>query len=128
MAEKFEYNYSAPTTQERKEIESIRSKYLPKEKVDSKIERIKYLDNKISNTKIIFSLTFGIISLLLFGTGLSFFLEITEYWYIGIPFSIVGTVMMLINYPLYNRISEKLKEKYGEEIVKLSNEILEEDK
>ena len=74
MAEKFEYNYSAPTTQERKEIESIRSKYLPKEKVDSKIERIKYLDNKISNTKIIFSLTFGIISLLLFGTGLSFFL------------------------------------------------------
>ena len=29
----------------RKEIESIRSKYLPKEKVDSKIERIKYFQD-----------------------------------------------------------------------------------
>ena len=43
-----------------------------KEKIDSKIERIKYLDNKISNTKIIFSLTFCSLKKLIVSTLILF--------------------------------------------------------
>ena len=38
MSEKFEYKYSAPTQRERKEVDSIRSQYLPKEEVMTNIE------------------------------------------------------------------------------------------
>ena len=128
MSEKFEYKYEAPTIEERKEIDSIRRQYMPQDKSMTKIERLRSLDRKVKSIPQAISISIGVIGLLTFGLSMTFFLEWVNYWYVGIPFSVVGTIMMLINYPLYNRISEKLKEKYGEEIVKLSNEILEEDK
>ena len=45
MGERFEYNYDAPTQQERQEIESIRNQYLPKNRELTKLERLKKLDN-----------------------------------------------------------------------------------
>ena len=43
MNEKFEYKYEAPTLEERKEIDSIRQQYLPKNKTVSKMERLREL-------------------------------------------------------------------------------------
>lgn len=124
MAEKFEYNYEAPTIDERKEIESIRSKYVEQGSEKSKIIRLRQLDKKIENIKKITSLTLGIFGLLSFGAAMSFFLEITTYWYLGIPFSIIGGVMMIIAYPIYVKLDKYLKNKYKNEIVSLADEIL----
>lgn len=128
MSKKFEYKYSAPTMEERKEIDSIRSQYLPKEQVMTKIERLRYLDNKVKNTPLVWSLSFGVVGALIFGLGLTFYLEWTSFWYVGIPFSIIGLILAIIAYPLYKKMLEKYKSKYGKEIIELSNELLDEDK
>ena len=63
----------------------------------------------------------------MFGLGLTFFLEWSEYFYFGIPFSLLGLIMVSVTYYLYTKISNNLKDKYGKEIIKLSNELLDEN-
>ena len=127
MADKFEYKYSAPTQEERKEIDSIRIKYLPQQKIDSKLDRLRKLDRKVKSISESVGISLGVIGLLLFGTGMCFFLEWTNIWYIGIPFSIVGIVIISITYYVYKTTLNKLKNKYKEEIIELSNELLSEE-
>ena len=127
MSNKFEYTYTAPTIEERKEIDRIRNQYLPHDKTMNKMERLRYLDNKVKTIPMILSLSFGVIGLLLFGTGLTFFLEWSSYWYIGIPFGIIGVVLIALAYPIYKKILTKQKSKYSAEIIELSNELLKEE-
>ena len=127
MGDKFEYRYSAPTSEQRKEIDSIRNQYLPKDKSMSKLDRLRHLDSKVKEIPLIWALSLGIVGILLFGTGMTFYLEWTKYWYIGIPFSLVGVLNMIIAYPVFKRMTNRLKNKYGEEIIKLSNELLNEE-
>ena len=127
MSRKFEYKYNAPTSEERKEIENIKRQYVINDPSTSKIDRLRLLDKKVKQTPIIVSITLGVIGLLFFGLGMSFFLEITEFWYLGIPSSIIGIILISIAYPVYARILKKLKAKYGEEIINLSNELLNEE-
>ena len=47
MSKKFEYKYTAPTMEERKEIDSIRRQYLPTDKSMTKMDRLRYLDRKV---------------------------------------------------------------------------------
>ena len=124
MKEKFEYMYSAPTPEERNEIINIRDQYLPKTNRDQKLEELRKLDKKIKNVPTIFGLCFGVIGLLFFGAGMSFFLELTLYWYFGIPCSIIGIVLISIAYPIYKVVNRKYVEKYGKMIVKISDELL----
>lgn len=126
MSNKFEYKYTAPTIEERKEIDSIRSQYLPKDKSMTKIERLRYLDKKVKDFPLILSLCFGIIGTLIFGAGLTFFLEWSDYWYIGIPFSLIGVCLIALAYPIYKKSLLMQKKKYSAEIIELSNELLEE--
>ena len=70
-------------------------------------------------------LTLGVIGTLLFGTGLTFFLEWTHLWYLGIPFALAGLVIVILTYPIYLKVLKKYKAKYGEEIIRISNELLE---
>lgn len=127
MSNKFEYNYTAPTIEERKEIDRIRNQYLPHDKTMNKMERLRYLDNKVKTLPMILSLSLGVIGLLLFGTGLTFFLEWFSYWYIGIPFGIIGVVLIALAYPIYKKVLDNQKSKYSAEIIELSNELLKEE-
>lgn len=127
MSEKFKYEYSAPTMEERKEISSIRDQYLPKGEKEQKLERLRKLDSKVKNIPLIWALSQGIIGSLIFGTSMTFFLEWTEFWYIGIPFSIVGFIVMISTYPIYVKILKHIKNKYKDEIINISNELLKEE-
>lgn len=125
--DKFEYTYRAPVKGEREEIEDIRSKYLPKSKEETKLQRLKRLDSKVNNIPTIWSLCIGIIGTLIFGLGLTMILE----WNIlvwGVIVSIVGVIPVLLAYPVYRYVTKKVTEKYREEILKLSDELLNEDK
>lgn len=124
MKDKFEYNYTAPQLEERKEIESIRNQYIPKDEFTILFEKLRTLDNKVKNIPVAVSISLGVIGLLLFGTAMSFFLEITEYWYLGIPFSIIGIITMIFAYPSFVFLNKKLKEKYKDEIIEISNKLL----
>ena len=120
---KFEYSYYAPTESERKEIEFIKKQYTQKSKQELKLERLKRLDSKVKNTPTYLSLTIGIIGILIFGLGLTMVLEWSTLIG-GIIVMIVGAVPTALSYPLYKILLRKLKDKYSQEIIKLSNELL----
>ena len=119
----FEYKYSAPTAKERQEIESIRNSYTPQSESMTKLTKLRQLDRKIRNTPTILALVIGIISALVFGVGLTMLLE-WNMWLWGTIISIIGIIPMLFTYTLYSEISKHLKKKYASEIIRISDELL----
>ena len=119
----FEYTYSAPTEEEKKQIESIRREYLGEGKTLSPFEKLKKLNGKVKNTATIVALIFGIVGCLVFGLGLTMVLE-WQIWVYGIVLMVVGIIPMAVAYPAYNLTLNRGKKKYGEEILQLSNELL----
>ncbi len=125
MSERFNFKYTAPTEAERKEIDSIRRQYSPQEQTESKMERLRRLDSLVKNTAIIWSLVFGVLGALIFGLGLTMILE-WSIWLWGIVLMVIGSVPMAIAYPIYKLLLKKYKNRYGEEILRLSEELLNE--
>ena len=127
MSDKFEYKYSAPTQEERKEIESIMNQYIPKDEKSIKLEKLRKLDAKVKNIPVVCSLSFGIVGTLSFGTCMCFFLEWMHLWYVGIPFGLLGIVLISLAYPVYIKLLNKLKAQYGSTIIDLSKDIMNEN-
>ena len=125
MNDKFSYKYVAPTEEERKEIDSIRRQYAPQSQTESKLDRLRRLDSIVKNTAIIWSLVLGVLGTLIFGLGLTMILE----WQIlpwGIVLMVIGSVPIAIAYPVYKTVLKKYKNRYGEEILRISEELLNE--
>ena len=105
--------------------ESIAKDYAPKE--SSKIVALKKLDNKAKLPATIFTYSFGIISALVFGTGMCLAMQVIGSglagMVLGIVVGIVGLIGCGINYPIYKKMLEKGKAKYAYEIVPLAREI-----
>jgi len=125
MSQQFHFKYTAPTEEERKEIDSIRRQYAPREKSESKLERLRRLDALVRNTPTVISLCLGVFGCLVFGLGLTMVLE----WSIllwGVIVCAVGCIPMALAYPVYKAVLKRGKEKYGNEILALSEELLNE--
>ena len=108
--------------------EAIAKDYVPKD--NSKIVALKKLDNKAKQAATIFTYTFGIISALIVGTGMSLAMQAIGSGIVstiaGVIIGIIGFVFCGINYPIYKKMLEKGKAKYAYEIVELAREISEE--
>ena len=108
--------------------ESIAKEYAPKD--NSKIVALRKLDRKAKLPATIFTYSFGIISTLIFGTGMCLGMQVIgssiTSMVIGIIIGIIGMVGCGVNYPIYNKILESGKQKYAYEIVQLAKEISEE--
>ena len=109
--------------------ESIAKEYAPKE--NSKIVALRKLDRKAKMPATIFTYTFGIISALVAGTGMSLAMQVIggtlPLTILGIIIGIIGFAGTGINYPIYKKILENGKKKYAYEIVELAREISEEN-
>ena len=107
--------------------ESIAKEYAPKD--NSKIVALRKLDAKAKNPANIFTYTFGIISSLILGTGMSLAMQVIGSGVIGmisgIIIGIIGIIGCCVNYPIYKKLLEKGKKKYAYEIVELAREISE---
>ncbi len=102
--------------------ESIAKDYAPKE--SSKIVALKKLDNRAKLPANIFTYACGIVSALIFGTGMCMTMgEIGGGMVLGILIGIIGMIGCGINYPIYKKLLEKGKSKYAYEIVQLAREI-----
>ena len=102
--------------------ESIAKDYAPKE--SSKIVALKKLDNRAKLPANIFTYACGIVSALIFGTGMCMTMgEIGGGMVLGIIIGIIGMIGCGINYPIYKKLLEKGKSKYAYEIVQLAREI-----
>ena len=118
--EVFAFTYSAP---EQAEVRKIREKYLPKEQ--TKLERLRELDEQTTSQGTAVSLVFGILSTLILGAGMSLCLVLGNDWFVtGILIGCVGFVGMAAAYPIYKRLVRKAREKAAQEILKLSGELL----
>jgi len=88
---------------------------------DSKIAELKRLDRKVRLPAEIFVYSFGIITALVFGTGMCFAMQIIGHsMLVGIVLGIVGIFGVCINYPIYKRMLETNKAKYSSEIIAFS--------
>ena len=107
--------------------ESIAKDYAPKE--SSKIIALKKLDNKAKLPATIFTYSCGIVSALVFGTGMCLAMQVIGKglagMVIGVIVGIIGLAGCAVNYPIYKKMLEKGKAKYAYEIVELARQISE---
>ena len=107
--------------------ESIAKEYAPKD--HSKIIALRKLDSKAKTPAAVFAYTFGIFSCLLAGLGMCLAMQVigsgTAMMVLGIIIGLLGFACCGINYPIYQKLLKKGKEKYAYEIIELAREISE---
>ena len=106
--------------------EAIANEYAPKKA--SKVVALKKLDRAANRPAEIFTYTFGIISSLILGTGMCFAMGVIgngsiATFVVGVIVGCIGIAGVSVNYPLYRKMLEKGKQKYGSDIMRLANEI-----
>ncbi len=110
--------------------EQIANEYAPKK--TSKVKALRKLDAKAKKPAYIFTYSFGAICSLILGTGMSLCMGVigsgsTLMMALGIVIGCIGILGASINYPLYKKILTKSKNKYATDIIRLANEIADEE-
>ncbi len=132
----FHYTYSA---KEQAELKKIREKYSneTKPKETDKLAQIRKLDASVTEAATVFSLFVGIIGALIMGFGMSLIMtDLKEIlgshrdmaMVLGVIVGVIGMVLVLVAYPLYQYISEKKRKKVAPEILRLTDELMENKK
>ena len=107
--------------------ESIAKDYAPKD--TSKLVALKKLDAKAKLPATVFTYSFGILSSLIFGTGMCLSMKVIGgtalLTALGIILGLLGMAGCGLNYPIYRKLLEKGKAKYAYEIVELARQISE---
>lgn len=109
--------------------EAIANEYSVKK--TSKVVALKKLDRKAKEPANIFTYTFGIFSTLVFGTGMCLAMQVigkgAAMFTLGICIGILGMAGLSTNYFIYKKLIENGKHKFGSDIIRLANEIAEEE-
>jgi len=110
-------------------VQKIRTQYTEKQHIE--LDVLKELDAKVKRPANVFAYTFGAVSAVVMGAGMS--LVMTEIGAIiglasamipGIIIGVVGMGMALSTYPIYKKMLSARKKKYAPEIMKLSDKIM----
>ena len=109
--------------------QKIRTQYI--EKTPSDLDALRELDSKVKRPANAFAYTFGSISAIVMGAGMSLVmtdigatLGIASALVPGIVIGALGLGMAFLTYPMYKGILNSRKKKYGAEILKLSDKIM----
>lgn len=106
-------------------VREVRSAYTPHE--ENKLEKLRKLDAKVHMPATVFSIIFGIVGALVLGTGMCLAMEIIgTLMPLGVAVGIVGIAMVSVNYFIYKAILRSGKKKYADEVIALSNDLLNE--
>ena len=108
--------------------EQLANEYAPKD--TSKVIALRKLDARAKLPANIFTYTLGIVSALVFGTGMCLAMGqigsgTTGSFVVGILVGIIGMIGMGVNYPIYRKLLENGKKKYAYEIMELAKGISE---
>ena len=106
--------------------EQLANEYAPKN--TSKVVALRKLDRQARLPANIFAYSFGIVSALVFGTGMCLAMKVigagtAAAMALGIVIGVIGVAGICVNYPVYRRLLEKGKQKYAFEIMQLAKEI-----
>ena len=126
----FSYTYSAPTEEERREIVSIRSQYVARSERENKMELLRRLDGRVRRVPLALSLVAGIVGVLTFGGGLALCLqsEGAAFFAAGIFLCAAGAAIAGVAKLVYNFFARIMRKKYGRKILKLTEELLGEER
>ena len=110
----------------------IRTQYM--EKQSTELDALRELDTKVKRPANVFAYTFGSISAIVMGAGMSLVMTdigatigIANAMIPGIAIGVIGLGMALLTYPIYKGILNSRKKKYGNEILRLSEKIIKEE-
>ncbi len=110
-------------------VQKIRTQYT--EKQHTELDTLKELDAKVKKPANIFAYTYGSVSAIIMGTGMSLvmteigtILGLTSAMVPGIAIGVVGLSMALTTYPIYKKILEGRKKKFAPEILKISEQLM----
>ena len=109
--------------------QKIRAQYM--EKPTTELDALRELDVKVKRPANVFAYTFGSVSAVVMGAGMSLVMTdigamigIASALVPGIAIGALGLGMALLTYPMYKGILKLRKKKYGAEILKLSEKIM----
>ena len=109
--------------------QKIRAQYM--EKTPSELDALRELDAKVKRPANVFGYVFGSLSAVIMGAGMSLVMTdigaaigITDAMIPGIAIGIVGLGMAILTYPLYKGILNARKKRYGDEILALSDKLV----
>ena len=111
--------------------QKIRTQYVTKE--PSELDALRALDSKVKRPANVFAYTFGSISAIIMGAGMS--LVMTELgalfaphgWLamaVGVLLGVVGGGMAAAAYPVYSMVVARRRKKLAPEILRLSDELM----
>ena len=123
--ESFKMTYSA---KQQEEIRSIRQKFVPKE--ESKMDRLRALDARVTQKGTMVSIIVGIIGAMVLGCGMS--LIMSDFgkalgdaaFPVGIVAGALGIALVALAYPVYHRTLKKEREKIAPQIMQLTDELM----
>ena len=106
--------------------EHLANEYAPKD--DSKVIALRKLDARAKLPTTVFTYSVGIITALIAGVGMCLSMNVigsggTVSFVLGVIIGIIGLIGMGINYPIYQKMLAKGKQKYAFEIMELAKEI-----
>lgn len=120
----FEYSYSA---KQQEEVEAIRKKYMPKPQetgAEDKMDQLRKLDRRVERKATMIAIICGMISTLIFGTGMSLVLAFEVSIFLGAVVGVIGVAGIAAALPLYRIVLAKEREKITPQILALSEELL----
>lgn len=110
-------------------VQKIRTQYTEKE--NTQLDELKALDAKVKRPANVFAYVFGSLSAMIMGAGMSLVMTnigsiigIENTMVPGIVVGVVGMIMAIINYPIYKNMLASRREKYAEEVIALSDKII----
>ena len=110
-------------------VEKIRSQYTQQEHTE--LDALKALDAKVKKPANVFVYTYGSISAIIMGAGMSLVMTdigamigLTATMVPGVVIGVAGMGMALTTYPIYKRILTSRKKKYASKIMELSERVM----
>lgn len=110
-------------------VQRIRTQYTEKEHTE--LDALKALDQRVKKPAQCFAYSFGTLSALVMGSGMSLVmtdlgatLGLTNAFLPGLIVGIVGLAMAAITCPIYKRILSSRRKRFAPEIIALSNRIM----
>ena len=110
-------------------VQKIRTQYTEKEHTE--LDELKALDAKVKRPANVFGYSFGTVSAIIMGSGMSLvrtdigaMLGLSNAMVPGIAVGVVGMGMVLCTYPIYKNILNSRKKKYAADILELSGKLM----
>ena len=110
-------------------VQKIRTQYT--EKQHTELDELKALDTKVKKPAHVFAYTYGSLSAIVMGSGMS--LVMTDIGTMiglratmvpGIVIGVLGMVMALTTYPIYKKMLSNRKKKFAPQIMELSDRLM----